>query len=422
MRVNLRWIISAVVVLLLTRPAFPEDALQQGLFQNISLHGFLQGNYSGDASYPNPDGSELKLAEERVQLRLDASEGSFRFFLKTDAFYDHLSEGAGLDCREGFVDYTSSKWSATIGRQVITWGVGDLLFINDVFPKNYAAFFSGRPLEYLKDGVDGAKIGIYPDFASFELVVIPFFTPDTFPSPNRFWEFGIPIEPSSITNGNGTPSTDLKNTQFALRAYREIAGFDASVYLYRGFYGQSSIIPVNPATQTKLMVLYPELSDYGASLQRNALGGVLSLETGYYDMREESINPTLPRSQVRSLVGYQKQLWTDFTVGVQYYREDIDDRSAFISSLPPGYPQVDDLQLTTIRLTQFLRHETLKLSFFAFYNPSEGDYMLNPEIRYSFSDHVWAAVGANLFGGPKATQFGQLRKDNNVYTQLRYEF
>ena len=50
------------------------------------------------------------------------------------------------------------------GRQIITWGLGDLIFINDVFPKDYEAFFSGRPMEYMKKGVDGVKIGYYPSF------------------------------------------------------------------------------------------------------------------------------------------------------------------------------------------------------------------------------------------------------------------
>lgn len=49
--------------------------------------------------------------------------------------------------------------------------------------------------------------------------------------------------------------------------------------------------------------------------------------------------------------------------------------------------------------------------------------MLNPEIKYNFSDHIWAALGANLFGGRKnTTHFGQFAKDDNVYTQIRYEF
>ena len=37
-----------------------------------------------------------------------------------------------------------------LGRQVLTWGTGDLLFLNDLFPKDWVSFFAGRDDEYLK--------------------------------------------------------------------------------------------------------------------------------------------------------------------------------------------------------------------------------------------------------------------------------
>ena len=116
-----------------------------GLASDISLHGFLQGNYSADTATSNPDNGDFKLAEERLQMKFDASKDPFHLFLKADAFYDHISDEPELELREGYIDFTSPKWDARIGRQVITWGLGDLLFINDVFPKDYEAFFSGRP-------------------------------------------------------------------------------------------------------------------------------------------------------------------------------------------------------------------------------------------------------------------------------------
>ena len=391
---------------------------------DVSLHGFLQGNYSFDTASSNPDGGDFKWAEERVQLKLEVPKEPFRLFLKTDAFYDHIDEKGDLELREGYIDFTANKWDLRIGRQVITWGLGDLLFINDVFPKDYEAFFSGRPLEYLKKGIDGAKIGIYPGFASFELIAIPFFEQNHFPDPKRFWMFDPMPE---VTNREKVkPAVTLKNTEIAFRAYRDIAGFDASVYFYRGFFRQPSMMPDNPMMPTKLTLFSPKLSVYGASLQGRALDGVLSLEAGYYDSREDrsGTNPMIPNPQTRVLIGYQRQIWEDFTIGVQYYGEYMHNYSKYAKNLPSGFPQERKLHdLTTVRLTQFLLHQTLRLSFFAFYSPSDGDYMLNPEIKYSFTDRIWAAIGGNIFGGGERwSQFGQLDKNDNVYLQMRYEF
>lgn len=391
---------------------------------NISLHGFLQGNYTAGVSGANPDGRDFKWAEERLQLKLDASKEPFRLFIKTDAFYDHIDEKGDMELREGYLDYTEKNGDLRIGRQIITWGLGDLLFINDVFPKDYEAFFSGRPIEYLKKGVDGIKIGVYPEFASIELITIPFFEPNNFPDSKRFYMFD-PM-PGVTNREEKEPTTNFENTELALRIYRDIAGFDTSLYFYRGFFRQPWMMPDNLAMPTRLTLFYPKLSVYGVSLQGRALNGVLSLEAGYYDSRQDrkGIDPMIPNSQTRFLIGYQRQIWEDFTIGLQYYGEYMHNYSEYERNLPAGFPKEKKLhQLTTLRLTQFLIHQTMRLSFFSFYSPSDGDYMLNPEIKYNFSDHIWAAIGGNIFGGgEKWSQFGQLDKDDNVYLQVRYEF
>lgn len=372
----------------------------------------------------NPDGGDFKWAEERLQLKIEAAKEPVRLFIKTDVFYDHIDREADLELREGYADYTAGKWDVRAGRQIITWGLGDLLFINDVFPKDYEAFFSGRPLEYLKKGVDGVKVGLYPEIASFELVVIPFFEPNNFPDPERFHMFDPLAGIADRTERE--PATTFENTEVALRVYRDIAGFDASLYVYRGFLRQPSAFPNSLSAPSSLMLVYPKLTVYGASAQGRALGGVVSLEAGYYDSRQDSKgdDPLLPNSQTRLLIGYQRQFWEDFTAHLQYYAEFMHDYSRYREALPPGFPRERRVrQLTTLRLTQLLLHQTLRLSYFMFYSPSDGDYLLNPEVKYNFTDTIWAALGGIIFGGGERwSQFGQLDKNDNAYLQVRYEF
>ncbi|MBI3592721.1 MAG: hypothetical protein HY099_04485 [Nitrospirae bacterium] len=279
-------------------------------------------------------------------------------------------------------------------------------------------------MEYLKKGIDGAKIGLYPPFASFELIISPFFEPNNFPDPKRFWMFD-PM-PGVTNREKREPSSNLRNTEVAVRVYRDVAGFDASLYFYRGFFRQASMLPDSISSPGHITLFYPELSVYGASIQGRALDGVLSLEGGYYDSRQDrrGTDPMVPNSQTRFLIGYQRQMWEDFTLGLQYYGEYMHDYSEYKENLPAGFPKEKRLhELATLRLSQFLLHQTLRLSFFSFYSPSDRDYMLNPEIKYNFSDHVWAAIGGNIFGGgEKWSQFGQLDRNDNVYAHLRYEF
>lgn len=391
---------------------------------DASLHGFIQGNYSLNTAEDNPDRKDFKWSEERVQVKLEATADPFRLFIKSDAFHDNIDKHSIIELREGYADYTSEKWDARIGRQVITWGVGDLLFINDVFPKDYEAFFSGRPMEYLKKGVDGAKVGMFPGFVSIEFIAIPYFEPNNYPDPKRFWMYD-PL-PGITNRESHDPYRDLRSAETALRMYRDVAGFDASLYYYRGFSRQPSMMPDNPAAPTKLTLFYPELSVYGASVQGRAFDGVVSFEAGYYDSREDRSgdNPMIPNSQTRYFVGYQRQLWEDFTVGLQYYGEYMQDYSAYLLNLPPGFPREKHLhQIASLRLTQFLMHQTMKLSFFAFYGLPDGDYLLNPEVKYNLTDSIWVAIGGTVFGGGKPwSQFGQLADNDNVYVQARHEF
>jgi hypothetical protein len=127
---------------------------------------------------------------------------------------------------------------------------------------------------------------------------------------------------------------------------------------------------------------------------------------------------------IKYLVGYERQAWTDFTVGVQYFVEQMLHFESFKTSLPPGAPSRDEFRhLFTLRLTQLLRYQTIELSLFVFFSPSDLDYYLRPAVSYKITDQLTAVLGANLFGGAKqSTAFGQLEANDNVYLRLTYSF
>jgi len=383
----------------------------------VALSGFVQQNTAFNTVAANPDGRHHKWLEERARIQLDATGDAWRLLVKSDQAYDRLGRQDQSELREGYADYTASNWDLRIGRQVITWGLGDLVFVNDFFPKDHEALFAGRPLEYLKRGVDAVKLGAYPEFASFELVVAPGFRASRIPDANRFRLY----DPMPAVTNRETVKPGQGDV--GLRAYRDIAGYDAALYLYRGFQRTPSMRPDNMAAPAKITYFYPSLSIYGASLSGRVGAGVLNMEAAYYDSREDRAGSdfAVPNSQTRLLAGYQIQPVEDVSLGFQYYAEVMHDYDAYLATLPTGFP-VDKRwnHTVTVRLTQFFLHQTLRLSAYASYN--DGDHFVNPELRYSFTDKVWGAIGANLFGGRASGQFGQFARDDNVYLQARYEF
>jgi hypothetical protein len=421
---------AVLLTLLAVGPALPAQAADSETAASpIALHGCLLGIVSGRTTGEQPpggDSGDFVLGEERVRFDLSGTtkSGAGIALVKLDLFHDAIDNSVDVDLREAYAGYTKGPLDVQLGRQIITWGVGDLFFIDDVFPKDWNSFFSGRPAEYLKLGVDAVRARYSADMMNGEFVVIPFFfTPDTLPSPERF----IFFDPfAAVPNRREVlPASRLSNTELALRLYRQVWDFDVSLYAYRGFWRDPSARvdnPVSPATVTRF---FPPLSVYGASAQRGLFAGVLSLEGGYYDSRQDRSgdDQTIPNSQWRLLAGYQRELWEDFVAGVQGYAEIMASYGAYRHALPAGMPPQDEFRgVGSIRLTQLLDYQTWRLSVFAAYSPTDADYFLQPEASYKLTDQLSVALGANIFAGQRPTTFfGQFERDDNVYARVRFD-
>ncbi|MBM2828789.1 MAG: hypothetical protein HW408_1321, partial [Actinobacteria bacterium] len=326
------------------------------------------------------------------------------------------------DLRELYLDLSPARaLDVRAGRQILTWGTGDLIFINDLFPKDFVSFFTGRSMEYLKLGNDAVKFSLYPGPLSLDLVVVPHFTPSEIPKGERlsfFNPFANRIAARGESLSTRKPAAILENTELALRFFRTFGSYEGALYGFRGFFKEPT--GMDPADGT---LFFPKLSVYGASLRGPFLQGVASFEFGYYDSREDrpGTNPLIENSSLRYLLGYERELRTDFTVRAQYYLEQMLDYGAYKASLPPGAPGKKEYRhLLFLRLTRFLRHQTVELSLVGFYSPSDEDGMVNPQISCKITDRLSVASGANVFFGKKDfTQFGQLDRDDNLYLRLR---
>lgn len=410
-------------------PDAHDSAAQEKKKFPFDVHGFLLGDLSVRTSGERPpqgEGGAFVLGEERLRLNISGanSEGSAFIVTKGDLVVDDIAKSVKLDLREAYGGYSKGPVELRLGRQIVTWGAGDLFFINDVFPKDWNSFFSGRPMEYLKLGVDAGQVRYNSTIANVEFLVIPLYTPDTMPSPKRFFFFN-PF-PGVANRKEVTPPSTLGNSELAFRVYRRAGEFDLSGYAYRGYWRSPSMRIDNAVVPTTVTSFYPGLSVYGASAQRNLSQGVLSLEAGYYDSMQNrrGVDPTMPNSQWRFLAGYQCQPWKDFTAGMQTYSEVITQYSAYLASLPPGVPRADQFrEVLSTRLTQLLRYQTWTLSVFAAYSPTDQDFFVQPEAAYKVTDRFSISAGANQFGGEsRTTFFGQFAKSDNVFLNLRYDF
>lgn len=374
------------------------------------------------------------LAETRLQLAVEHSLGSALLRATADLLYDRLADtqrvdlesGRGwLDLREAFVSAPLGNHAdLRIGRQILTWGVGDLLFLNDLFPKDWNAFFVGRDVDYLKAPSDAVRLGLYSSWVNLDVIHTPRFDADRFLDPQRL-SFFSPNRGGLIGRGESfspiQPDRWWRDSEFALRLHRLLGGWEVAAYGYRGYW--KSPTGFDEPSQRPL---FPRLSVWGASARGVLGGGVLSAETAWYRSRDDlsGRDPNVPNSQFRLLLGYERELFANLTVGVQYYLEHTLRYGRLRQHHPPQLNRPDhNRHLLTLRTTWLTHAQNVTWSLFTFASPGESDLYLRAGWSWKASDRWAISAGINWFEGRRNTTFfGQLQSNSNVHIGLRYSF
>ncbi len=407
----------------------PVTALAQ-----VDWHGFLEAGYglrtTDDARVG--EGGDYTLQETRAQLRLSSYGDRGEVFLRLDMLHDEVADDeTELRMREGYLRFPlfGDRLEVKAGRQALTCGTGDLIFINDLFPKDWVSFFIGREDQYLKAPVDAIRFGVFNLPVNVDIALSPEFTPDNLPSGVRLSYFApeVALGPMGRPLPPGEPAGDLDNGEIGLRLSRYIGSLNVSAYGYHGFFKTpQGLESVAVGDGTFMRPFYPELRVYGASARGSGLGGILWGELGYYDslQDQDGVDPLIPNSSLRFLGGVERQIATDFNLGFQYYGEWMKDHEEYLDGLSEGaYEQSELRQLLTLRVEKLLRYQTIRLSLFTFYSPTDEDSYARALASYRVSDEVEVALGGNLFVGEnESTQFGQFDKNDNFYARLRYNF
>ncbi len=411
-----------LVAVLWVTPAVAAEDWRKDL--PFDLHGFIEGGFGIRTQNDPNQHHDVNYAELRLQLEASRALESAEFKFRLDLFRDEALHEFNADLREAHALFTPSDvLDLKIGRQILTWGTGDLVFLNDLFPKDFQSFFIGREESYLKAPSNSVKSSFFFDLFNLDLVWNPLFNSDRFVNGERLSFFNPFLgrktgEREELSSRE--PETWFKDSEIHLRAFKNVKGYELALYGYYGFFKNPG--GFNLAGEAT----FPRLAVYGASVRGNVLKGIGYLEIAYYDSLKDprGTNPLVNNSQFRFLVGYTQELLPDFNIGFQYYLEHMAQHARFMQNLPAGALAQDENRHTfTVRLTQLLLQQNLRLSLFTFYVPSDGEAYLRPMAHYKVSDAWSATVGANIFTGDgQSTFFSQLDDNSNIYARVRYSY
>lgn len=412
----------------LTSPAAAsteEDKGQLSDEYDFELTGFLEAGI-GRRIQDDPYEKEASLAETLLLLDLakDFNWGAFKAkgFVRADGITDEVTTVL-RDCNLFFSPLSNMDIKA--GRQVITWGTGDMVFINDFFAKDWESFFIGRDDEFLKASTDGVRTSLFFDAVNIDAVFVPIATASNHITGERlsYWN----SVQGQIAGQNYLYAVDDRSSfgndsEYAARLYRTWgSSLEVALYGYSGFWKTPE--GLNPVDMS---IFYPRLSVYGGSVRGPLFGGIGHLETGYYDSRadRDGSRPFIRNSELRVVSGLEKEVGHEFTAGVQYYLEWMMDYEDYERSAPQGMPVQDEYRhVLTVRLTKLLFNQNLILSFFSYYSPSDKDGYLRPKAQYKLTDQWLLETGGNIFlGTDDHTFFGQFEDNSNIYARIRWRF
>lgn len=386
----------------------------------LEMHGYAELR-SGMRLKDDPQESDASVMEARMQMELLKAADWFDLKYKADVWADGVSERSEYDTRElWFFTRPLDMLDVKIGRQILTWGTGDLVFLNDLFPKDWRSFFIGRDAEYLKAPSDAIKIGLFSDACDIDLVYTPRFDPDRF----------ITGEYVSHWNGNRlagqeavvdaiTPKDRFEDDEVAIRLSRALQGYELAAYGYDGFWK-------TPNARTRDgQKTFSRLRSLGASLRGQVGKGIGNAEFAWYRSLDDAHgrDPDVCNSEIRYLLGYSREVAPECTATLQYYVEQMLEYSAYRANLRGGARRDELRQVLTLQLVQLLMGQNLELALCGYYSPSDQDAYLRPTLQYKCTDRLTVEGGGNIFMGERPTTFfGQFKNNSNLYLAVRYSF
>lgn len=332
---------------------------------------------------------------------------------RLDAVHDEAVSRSDLIVREAFVDWTAAPaLDVKAGRQVITWGVSDYLYVNDIFPKNYDSFFTGGGFDRMKEPVDAVKALARAGAVEAELILARS-KADTLPAPERF----VASAPSSSAVADDAGS----QPDLAAKVSTRWAGWDVAAHAARF----ESREPRLFMADTRLRSDRPRTQHLGLSATGNLASGLGWAEAAVRraaQQRDAVVDRHFLGSAAKLIVGYSREVAADLTASAQLQLEGAMQRGRYVDSLAPGIrPLRRVTSVLHLRMQGRWSNQTASAGAQAFLG-SEGDSHFNPFFAWSPADGWNLEGGANLFSGRPDTRYGAFRNDSNAYVLGRYSF
>ncbi len=383
---------------------------------NFSLNGFVDTYHAVRVDDPH----DFLSSRTRFRSEMKGFKDNSSYFVSLNAINNSYDKSlTGIELREAYVDYTSGSWGIRAGRQIITWGQADGIWITDLLsPSDYTEFLA-RDFDDIRIPVNSAKLKFFKNNFSNELVYVTTFEPFILAKQGSPWAFtgGIPQNiPTTLVTGT-EPAKDLRNGEIANRTTFYTSGIDFSIV---GLYTWNKlptfqILPSDSGIQvTPHYYRLPVAGfDFTKMLGTFVFRGEFATYFNEFYQSNQNVN-MVKRNSINCFIGADWMPGNDWMFSMQIYNKSILKYTKDI--------QADDKTfLSSLLITKKLFRNTLSLSALAFYDIDSETMFSRSSAEYSLSDNIKLTIGFDGFNGNKGL-YGQFHNNDEVWFKAKYSF
>ena len=397
--------------------------------QIVDISGFAR-TYEGVLLDTTGD---FAIIQQTLNLNFE-KRGEKVAFKANPMLFLYNADSLNFRMREVYADMYFKNFDLRIGKQQIVWGKADGVFITDIVsPLNLSEFLL-PDFDEIRTGVIAAKVNYYIGNSTIELIAIPQFTPTIRPNENSIWyiqpEFPAP---TTFDWSKSEIKPSLENTEVFMKwsAMTSKVDFDLmggytwddnpTMHVQKNFGMDTTTMPPSPIlTSLTITPEYHRLTVGGGSFSTEILGFILRGEAAYYNGKYfQTEDPTAEDAII------QKD-YINYVVGLDFSIGQVKMSGQFIQKYIMNYdPMMTDNEInnTATFLARYdMLRETLHLELFSYIGLTGEDALIRPKISYDFDDSFNILLGANIFVGDKAGQFGQYQDNTMAYMKIKYNF
>jgi hypothetical protein len=362
---------------------------------DLSIHGSLQ-NYMG--VLPTQD-FDYSILQNTFDLTLDYYGDNSAVHLSPSLTYDFDTD-LSVGLTEAYIDMYSQDVDVRIGKQQIIYGKADGVFITDVVsPKNLSEFLL-PDFDEIRLGVTAVKVDYYRNDATYELVWIPLFTPNTMPEADSIWNV------NGIDFGDSTEDIDasLENSEIFGKYSLYSSTIDFDIMSGSMWDDEPTITTDGDFTHHRMGIIG---GSFSTTVHHYIIRGEGAWNTGKY------VNATLEMDYLHYMVGIDTTV-NSWNLSAQFIEKvylDYEDNTS-----------VDQWQNTiTLMANKEFYDNTILFEIFTYIEFDEINALIRPKVTYSLSDDITVMAGCNIFLGDSGT-YGQFDDNSMLYTKIKLSF